>query len=97
MRTAEVLAAAGSGGGPAGGVPGARGADHRGVRVHAIRLPGLLAHQETLFGGLGEVLTIRHDATSRACYVAGVLLGVRAMAKGDRVGLVDGLEAVLFP
>jgi 4-hydroxy-tetrahydrodipicolinate reductase len=97
LRTAEVVGAAGAGGGPAGGAPGARGTEQAGVRVHSIRLPGLLAHQETIFGARGEVLTIRHDATSRECYVAGVLVGVRAMAQGDRKGVVRGLEAVLFP
>jgi 4-hydroxy-tetrahydrodipicolinate reductase len=97
LRTAEVVAAAGGRSAGGGDASGARGVDHGGVRIHSIRLPGLLAHQEALFGGLGEVLTIRHDATSRACYVAGVVLGVRAMAKGDRVGVVHGLESVLFP
>jgi 4-hydroxy-tetrahydrodipicolinate reductase len=97
LRTAAAIAAAGGGGGPSGGAPGARGADHRGVRVHSLRLPGLVARQEALFGGLGETLSIRHDATSRECYVAGVLLGVRAMAASRHAGVVRGLEAVLWP
>jgi 4-hydroxy-tetrahydrodipicolinate reductase len=97
LRTAEAIAAAGGGGGKGGGPGGARGADVGGVRVHSVRLPGLLAHQEAMFGGLGEVLTVRHDATSRECYVAGVLLGVRAVASGKHVGVVRGLEALLFP
>lgn len=95
LRTAEAIAAAapGAGGGPGGGTPGARGTEHRGVHVHAIRLPGFVAHQEVIFGGLGEVLTLRHDAISRECYLAGVVLGVREVR--GRVGLLRGLESVL--
>ena len=95
LRTAEAIAAAGSGagGGPGGGLPGARGADHHGVRIHAIRLPGFVAHQEVIFGGLGEVLTLRHDAISRECYLPGVVLGVREIR--GRVGLLRGLESLL--
>lgn len=92
LRTAQALHAAGSGGGPTGGPDGARGADVEGVRVHSVRLPGLLAHQEILFGGAGELLTIRHDAFSRECYLPGVLLAVRAIR--GKVGLLRGLEAV---
>ena len=65
------------------------------MRVHSVRLPGLVAHEEVLFGGVGELLTIRHDALSRECYVQGVLESVRAIS--SRVGLVRGLEAILFP
>lgn len=97
LDTARRIAEAGSGGGPEGGAEGARGATEGGVHVHSVRLPGFVAHQEVLFGSAGEILTIRHDATSRDCYVAGVLAGVRAMAKGDRTGVVRGLGAILFP
>jgi 4-hydroxy-tetrahydrodipicolinate reductase len=72
---------------------GARGADLKGIRVHSVRLPGMLAHQEVYFGGLGQVLTIRHDALSRECYMPGVLLGIRKVMELD--GLVVGLEQVL--
>ena len=72
---------------------GARGADIEGIRVHSVRLPGMLAHQEVIFGGLGQVLTIRHDALSRECYMPGVLLGVRKIMTLQ--GLVIGLEHVL--
>jgi 4-hydroxy-tetrahydrodipicolinate reductase len=61
-------------------VPGARGADVKGVRVHAVRLPGLLAHQEVILGSPGETLTIRHDTTDRAAFLPGVLLAVRGVA-----------------
>ncbi|MEB3330769.1 MAG: 4-hydroxy-tetrahydrodipicolinate reductase, partial [Candidatus Sericytochromatia bacterium] len=74
-------------------LPGARGGEAAGIRVHSIRLPGLLAHQEVLLGGEGQLLTIRHDAFSRACYMPGVLLGIRRIL--DRTGLVHGLEHLL--
>ncbi|HEX5630165.1 MAG TPA: 4-hydroxy-tetrahydrodipicolinate reductase [Acidimicrobiia bacterium] len=60
-------------------VPGVRGGD-TGVPVHSVRLPGLLAHQEVLFGTLGETLTIRHDSTDRVSFLPGVLLAVRGVA-----------------
>jgi 4-hydroxy-tetrahydrodipicolinate reductase len=60
--------------------PGARGAAVEGVRVHAVRLPGLLAHQEVILGSPGETLTIRHDTTERAAFLPGVLLGIRRVA-----------------
>ncbi|MDG4808430.1 4-hydroxy-tetrahydrodipicolinate reductase [Micromonospora sp. WMMD1120] len=74
-------------------VPGARGADIDGVRVHAVRATGLVAHQEVLFGGTGETLTIRHDSYDRVSFMPGVLLAVRAV--GDRPGLTVGLDALL--
>ena len=55
--------------------PGARGFTHRGVPVHSVRLPGLVAHQEVLFGGTGELLTLRHDSTSRESFGLDALLG----------------------
>ena len=72
---------------------GARGADVDGVRVHAVRLAGLVAHQEVLLGGSGETLTLRHDSYDRASFMPGVLLGVRSVA--ERPGLTVGLEALL--
>jgi len=74
-------------------LPGARGADVDGVRVHSVRLPGLVAHQEVLFGAAGETLTIRHDSLDRASFMPGVLLAVRAVR--DRPGLTIGLEPLL--
>ncbi|GAA1912669.1 4-hydroxy-tetrahydrodipicolinate reductase [Nocardioides lentus] len=101
-RTAELVAAARAeaGLGPAPdatrtSLPGARGADVDGVPVHAVRLRGLVAHQEVLLGGEGETLTIRHDSFDRASFTPGVLAGVRAIA--DRPGLTIGLEHVLWP
>jgi len=61
--------------------------------IHSVRLPGLLAHQEVLFGGAGELLTIRHDSTSYESFVRGMLLAVRAVMQLD--GLVVGLDAVM--
>ena len=99
-RTAELVAAARREAGSApmpdattSALPGARGADVEGVRVHAVRLAGLVAHQEVLLGGQGESLTIRHDSYDRASFMPGVLLGVRAVA--GRPGLTVGLEALL--
>ena len=72
---------------------GARGASVAGVRVHSVRLAGLVAHQEVLFGTEGETLTIRHDSTNRSSFVPGVLLAVRAI--GIRPGLTIGIDALL--
>ena len=74
-------------------VPGARGADIDGVRVHAVRATGLIAHQEVIFGTTGETLTIRHDSLDRASFMPGVLLAVRSVA--SRPGLTVGLDALL--
>ena len=99
-RTAELVAAARRDAG-LGPVPdatttsleGARGADVDGIRVHGLRLRGLVAHQEVLLGGVGETLTIRHDSLDRASFTPGVLTGLRAI--GDRPGLTVGLEHLL--
>ena len=72
---------------------GARGAVVDGVRVHAIRLAGLVAHQEVILSGGGESLTLRHDSYDRASFMPGVLLGVRGIAA--RPGLTVGLEHLL--
>ncbi|MEU7710480.1 4-hydroxy-tetrahydrodipicolinate reductase [Micromonospora chalcea] len=74
-------------------VAGARGADIDGVRVHAVRATGLVAHQEVLFGTTGETLTIRHDSYDRVSFMPGVLLAVREV--GRRPGLTVGLDALL--
>ena len=72
---------------------GSRGGDHEGVRVHSVRLPGLVAHQEVILGGPGQTLTIRHDSLDRASFMPGVLLAVKAI--GERPGLTVGLEHLL--
>ncbi len=77
------------------GMRGARGAEVDGVRIHSVRLPGLVAHQEVVFGGQGQTLTIRHDSIDRTSFVPGVLLAIRAV--GSRTGLVIGLENLLEP
>ncbi|MGH3318919.1 MAG: 4-hydroxy-tetrahydrodipicolinate reductase [Streptosporangiaceae bacterium] len=72
---------------------GARGAEVDDVRVHSVRLAGLVAHHEVLLGGHGETLTIRHDSLDRASFMPGVLLGVRRVR--DMPGLTVGLETLL--
>lgn len=77
-RTAELIAAASGGPEPP---------------IHSVRLPGLVAHQEVVFGGLGQTLTIRHDSIARESFMPGVLLAVRKVGELD--GLVVGLEHLL--
>ncbi|WP_035747431.1 dihydrodipicolinate reductase C-terminal domain-containing protein, partial [Arthrobacter sp. CAL618] len=67
--------------------------DVDGVRVHSVRLRGLVAHQEVLLGGVGEQLTIRHDSYHRESFMPGVLLGVRGVA--SHPGLTVGLDGYL--
>lgn len=99
-HTAEIIAAArrAAGRGPTpdatdGGVDGARGADIDGVRVHALRVRGMVAHEEVLLGNPGEVLTVRHDSLDRASFMPGVLLAIREAP--TRPGLTVGLDALL--
>ena len=75
-------------------LPGARGADAGGVPVHAVRLPGLVAHQAVIFGAMGETLTIRHDTTDRASFMPGVLLAARNVGSLPSPVTV-GLEGLL--
>ena len=97
-RTARLIAEARKGLPPnpdatSTGLEGARGADVDGIPVHSIRLTGLVAHQEVLFGTLGETLTIRHDSLDRTSFIPGVLLAVRRVAA--RPGLTIGIEPLL--
>jgi 4-hydroxy-tetrahydrodipicolinate reductase len=100
QRTAEMVAAARA----EGGLPpmpdatkeelaGARGTDVNGVHIHSVRVAGLVAHQEVLFGTAGETLTIRHDSYDRKSFMPGVLLAIRAAVR--RPGLTIGLGALL--
>ncbi|MFN2496869.1 MAG: 4-hydroxy-tetrahydrodipicolinate reductase [Pseudonocardiaceae bacterium] len=99
-RTAALIAAARAEAGMAPpsdattqSLAGARGADVEGVRVHSVRLAGLVAHQEVLLGAAGETLTIRHDSLDRSSFMPGVLLGIRSVL--SRQGLTLGLEPLL--
>ncbi|MFN0283614.1 MAG: 4-hydroxy-tetrahydrodipicolinate reductase [Kineosporiaceae bacterium] len=99
-HTAEAIAAARAAAGCAPvpdatttALDGARGADVDGIRVHSVRLRGLVAHEEVLLGGPGEQLTLRHDSFDRASFMPGVLLGVRRVV--SRPGLTVGLEHYL--
>jgi 4-hydroxy-tetrahydrodipicolinate reductase len=92
--TARRVAACG-GHAPAPGTEASRGLDVDGVRVHSLRLPGIDARQEVHFGGDAESLLLRHDASGRDCYLRGVLAAIRAV--GRHVGVVRGLERILFP
>ena len=74
-------------------VPGTRGGSVGGVTIHSVRLPGLVAHQEILFGGLGQTLSLRHDSTGRDSFMPGVLAAVRAVMSTDH--LVVGLDELL--
>nr|WP_300048526.1 4-hydroxy-tetrahydrodipicolinate reductase [uncultured Nocardioides sp.] len=99
-RTAELIAASRLDAGSAlmpdatsTGLEGARGADVEGVRVHSLRVRGLVAHQEVILGTAGETLTVRHDSLDRVSFTPGVLAGIRAI--GDHPGLTVGLDAFL--
>ncbi|MCV7038022.1 4-hydroxy-tetrahydrodipicolinate reductase [Mycolicibacterium moriokaense] len=97
-RTARLIAEARKGLPPnpdatSTGLEGARGADVDGIPVHSVRLAGLVAHQEVLFGTQGETLTIRHDSLDRTSFVPGVLLAVRKVA--EHPGLTVGIEPLL--
>lgn len=75
-------------------IPGARGAVHRGIHIHSVRLPGLLAHQEVRFGGQAESLSIRHDSLDRTCFMPGVLLACRKVLGLNE--MIYGLENLLI-
>ncbi|MFJ9777527.1 4-hydroxy-tetrahydrodipicolinate reductase [Kitasatospora sp. NPDC101157] len=99
-RTAQLIAAARAEAGrpeqqdpTTHSLPGARGADVDGVPVHAVRLRGLLAHQQVMFGDTGETLTIRHDSLHHSSFMPGILLGVRKVV--ETPGLTFGLEHFL--
>ena len=80
-RTAALMAAAS----PSGATP----------PIHSVRLPGLVAHQEVIFGSTGQILTLRHDATGRDLYVPGVLMAIRAVMNPANTGLIRGLDTLM--
>lgn len=99
IQTAQLLAGLGKTYNPAlvketEKLPGARGslADQN-IRIHSVRLPGLIAHQEVIFGASGQIYTLRHDTTDRSCYMPGVLLAIRKVTQLK--SLVYGLEKIL--
>jgi 4-hydroxy-tetrahydrodipicolinate reductase len=101
LRTASVISAARSAAGLGASpdatkqeLPGARGAVVDDVHVHSVRVAGLVAHQEVLFGGHGETLTIRHDSLDRSSFMPGVLLAVRGVGSLPQ-GLTVGIEPLL--
>ena len=74
-------------------INGARGGEYLGTKIHSVRLPGLIAHQEVIFGSQGQILTIRHDSLDRSSFMPGVILAVR---KAPAVkGLIYGLDALI--
>ena len=74
-------------------IAGCRGGNIEQVRIHSVRLPGLVAHQEVIFGGSGQTLKIRHDSIDRAGFMPGVIMVVKKMI--DHQGLVYGMENLL--
>lgn len=74
-------------------LPGARGAEYEGFRIHSVRLPGLVAHQEVLFGAVGQTLSIRHDSINRESFMPGVNMAVKAVVNLNH--LVYGLEHLI--
>jgi 4-hydroxy-tetrahydrodipicolinate reductase len=99
IQTAQLLAELGKTYNPAAvketeKLAGARGSvADEGIRIHSIRLPGLIAHQEVIFGAAGQIYTLRNDATDRSCYMPGVLLAIRQVTQLK--SLVYGLEKIL--
>ena len=78
---------------PPGQTSESRGKQVEGAAIHSVRLPGLMAHQEVIFGAPGQTLSIRHDTINRECYMPGVMLAIKEVVK--RQGLTYGLDALL--
>ena len=98
IKTAELILAGRKDAAPATvgeeKLPGVRGGELGGIHLHSVRLPGLIAHQEVIFGGEGQTLTIRHDSLSRESFMPGVLAAIKKIS--SRPGLTYGLEELLF-
>jgi len=75
-------------------IDGVRGGNFKGMRIHSVRLPGYVAHQEVIFGGVGQTLVIRHDAISRKAFMPGLLMGIRKVMNINE--MVYGLENLIF-
>jgi 4-hydroxy-tetrahydrodipicolinate reductase len=73
--------------------PASRGEGVEGIAIHSVRLPGLMAHQEVIFGAAGQTLIIRHDTINRECYMPGVMLAIKAVVK--QKGFIYGLDKLL--
>jgi 4-hydroxy-tetrahydrodipicolinate reductase len=99
VQTAQLLAELGKTYNPAlvtetEKIPGSRGGlAPENIRIHSVRLPGFIAHQEVIFGAAGQIYTLRHDTSDRSCYMPGVLLCIRKIL--DLKSLVYGLEKIL--
>ncbi len=93
LTARKIIERRGQGEAAAAGGDGPRGMDVGGIRVHSVRLPGLVAHQEVVFGGRGQTLTIRHDSFDRSSFMPGVMLAVRKVS--ELRGLVVGLDRVM--
>lgn len=93
IKTAEMLVAEKATGEEKETVSGARGGEINQVHIHSVRLPGLVAHQEVIFGGQGQTLTIRHDSIDRTSFMPGVVMAIKAVQ--NRSGLTYGLENLL--
>jgi 4-hydroxy-tetrahydrodipicolinate reductase len=99
LQTAQLLAEMGKSFNPptveeTEKLPGARGSTAgEGIRIHSVRLPGLIAHQEVMFGAPGQIYTLRHDTSDRACYMPGVILAIRKVLQLKT--LIYGLEKIL--
>jgi len=74
-------------------IPGARGGDYQGMKIHSVRLPGFVAHQEVICSGIGQLLSIRHDSLSRESFMSGVIIAIKKVSSWK--GLVYGLENIL--
>lgn len=98
VRTAEMIAEARVGKpvpkGEKETLPGARGATLQDIPIHAVRLPGHVAHQQVIFGNLGETLTLRHDSINRSCFMPGIVMACKKVVKLNE--LKYGLEHILF-
>jgi len=97
LKTAEIIAESAGiplkSAGSKEAVKGARGGEFKGIRVHSVRLPGFVAHQEVIFGGLGQTLTIRHDSIDRSSFMPGVVVAIKNV--GKKKGLTYGLDKLL--